>query len=171
MNGPALRISDFEHSGLAGAVAADQGDFLSARHAGGEARDHLQIVVGLGQTLELQGMPSGGALHVKPDVRPLDIGSGQFGGLDALDFLFARSHLRGARAGRKAGDELIELRDFLLAHGVIRFDARANLRLGQDHVVVTAGVHDDRLVVDVGNVRAYAVQKMPVVRDHQQRAV
>ena len=47
----------------------------------------------------------------------------------------------------------------------------ADLRLGDDHVVVAAGVGDDRLVVDVGDVRADRVQEVPVVRDDDQRAV
>ena len=49
--------------------------------------------------------------------------------------------------------------------------ARADLRLGQHHVVVAAGVGDDRLVVDVGDVRADRVQEVAVVRDDDQRAV
>ena len=38
------------------------------------------------------------------------------------------------------------------------------------HVVVAAGVLDDRLVVDVRRVRADGVQEVPVVRDDDQRA-
>ena len=47
----------------------------------------------------------------------------------------------------------------------------ADLRLGDHHVVVAAGVGDDRLVVDVGDVRADRVQEVAVVRDDDQRAV
>ena len=65
-------------------------------------------------------------------------------------------HLAGARAGREARDEVVQLRDLLLALRVLGLDARADLRLGQHHVVVAAGVGDDRLVVDVGDVRADA---------------
>ncbi len=50
----------------------------------------------------------------------------------------------GTRAGREARDEFVQLRDLLFALRVFRFDARANLRLGEHHVVVAAGVHDDR---------------------------
>ena len=39
------------------------------------------------------------------------------------------------------------------------------------HVVVAAGIRDDRLVVDVGDVRADVVQEVAVVRDDDQRAV
>ena len=49
--------------------------------------------------------------------------------------------------------------------------ARADLRLRQHHVVVAAGIRDDRLVVDVGDVRADLVQEVPVVRDDDERAV
>ena len=52
-----------------------------------------------------------------------------------------------------------------------RLDPRADLRLGHHHVVVAAGVGDDRLVVDVGDVRADAVQEVAIVRDDDQRAV
>ena len=52
-----------------------------------------------------------------------------------------------------------------------RLDARADLRLRQHHVVVAAGVGDDRLVVDVGDVRADRVQEVAIVRDDDQRAV
>ena len=43
--------------------------------------------------------------------------------------------------------------------------------LAIDHVVVAAGVGDDRLVVDVGGMRADGVQEMPVVRDDDERAL
>ena len=64
-----------------------------------------------------------------------------------------------------------QLRDLLLALRVLRLDRRPNLRLRDDHVVVAARVGDDRLVVDVGYVRRDRVQKMPVVRDDDERAV
>ena len=65
----------------------------------------------------------------------------------------------------------LQLRDLLLALRVVRLDARPDLRLGQHHVVVAAGVGDDRLVVDVGDVRADVVEEVAVVRDDDQRAV
>src|SRR5579859_3702308 len=102
-------------------------------------------------------MAAGGALHVETDVGTLNVGAGKLGSLQALDFFFARGSLRGAGAGGKAGDEFVELRDFLFTLGVFRFDARANVRLGHDHVVVSAVVHDDGFVVDVGGVGADAV--------------
>ena len=43
--------------------------------------------------------------------------------------------------------------------------------LASDHVVVAAGIRDDRLVVDVGDVRADLVQEVPVVRDDDERAL
>jgi hypothetical protein len=70
----------------------------------------------------------------------------------------------------KPGDEVIELRDLLLPLLVVRFDARANLRLGEHHVVVAAVVGNDGLVVDIGRVRADSVEEMPVVRDHDEGA-
>ena len=51
------------------------------------------------------------------------------------------------------------------------FDARADLRLRQHHVVIAAGVGDDRLVIDIGDVGADAVQEVAIVRNHDQRAL
>ena len=90
---------------------------------------------------------------------------------EPFDFLAPRLHLAGPRAGGKALDEVVQLRDLLGALGVVGFDPGADLRLRHHHVVVAAGVGDDRLVVDVGDVRAHRVQEMAVVRDDDQRAV
>ena len=78
-------------------------------------------------------------------------------------------HLARARAGAETRDEVVQLRDLLLALRVVRLDPRSDLRLGDHHVVVAAGVGDDRLVVDVGDVRADRVEEMPVVRDDDER--
>ena len=91
--------------------------------------------------------------------------------LQLLDLLLAALHLRGARAGAEAGDEVLQLGDLLLLLGVLRLDAAAHLRLGHHHVVVAAGVGDDRLVVDVRDVRADRVQEVAVVRDGDQHAL
>ncbi len=48
---------------------------------------------------------------------------------------------------------------------------RADLRLRQHHVIVAAGISDDRLVVDVRHVRADVVEEMAVVRDDDQAAM
>ena len=71
----------------------------------------------------------------------------------------------------KRCDEVLELRDLLLALRVLGLDAGADLRLGHHHVVVAAGVGDDRLVVDVGDVGADRVEEVAVVRDDDQRAL
>ncbi len=68
-------------------------------------------------------------------------------------------------------DEVVELGDLLFALGVVRFDPRADLRFGDHHVVVAARVGDDRLVVDVRDVRADRVEEMPIVGNHDQRAL
>ncbi len=115
-------------------------------------------------------MRPGWLLDLKTNVRAGDIGSRQLRCLQALDFFFARSGLRGTRAGREARDEFIQLRNFLFALGIFGFDARANGSFREHHIVVAAVVHDHGLVVDVGGVGADAVQKMAVVRDHDQHA-
>ena len=109
-------------------------------------------------------------LHVKLNVRPLDVAPRQLRRLQSLDFLLPRSRLRGTRARGEPRDKLLQLRNFFLAIGVVRFDAPANLRFGHHHVVIPADVHDDRLVVDVRSVRADAIQKVPVVRNDNQHA-
>src|SRR5712664_765413 len=115
-------------------------------------------------------MAARGTLHLEANVRALDVGPGELGGLQALDFFFARGGLRGTGAGGKASDEFVELRDFLFALGVFRLDARANVGLGDDHVVVAAVIHDDGFVVDVGGVRADAVEEMAVVGNDDEHA-
>ena len=160
----------FQQRGLPRPVAAHDRDLLTARYARREAVDHLQLAVALGQPLDLQRMPARGTLDVETDVRPLDIRLRQFRGLQSLHFLFARRYLARSRARRKARDKFVQLGDLFFALRVLRLDARADLRLGQHHVVVPAGVRDDGFVVDIGHVRANAVQKMPVVRNHNQHA-
>ncbi len=99
-----------------------------------------------------------------------DVRARQVGGLQPLDFLLAGHHLAGARAGGKTRDEILELLDLLLALRVLAFDPRPDLRLREHHVVVAAGVGDDRLVVDVSGVRAHRVDEMPIVRDDDECA-
>src|SRR4029077_14621484 len=110
-------------------------------------------------------MAAGGALHLEANVGALNIRPGELGGLQALALFLARGGLRGTSAGGKAGDELVELGDFLFALGVFGFDAGADMGLGDDHVVVAAVVHDDGFVVDVGGVGADAIEEMAVVGD------
>src|SRR5204863_4513410 len=72
---------------------------------------------------------------------------------------------------RKARDELIQLRNFLLTLKVARFNARADLGFSEHHVVITAGISNDRLVIDVRDVRADFVKEMSVVRNDNETAV
>ena len=80
-------------------------------------------------------------------------------------------HLTGASTGGESRDEFVELGDFLFALRILRFDLRADLRLGDDHVVIRAGVGDDGLVVNVGNVSADVIQKVAIMRDDDQYAI
>ena len=102
---------------------------------------------------------------------PLDVGAGDVGGGEALDFLFAGVNLGGARSGGEAGDEVVELGDLLLALLVLALDAGADAGLLLDHVVVAAVVEDDRLVVDVGDVGADGVEEVAVVGDGDEGAI
>ncbi len=130
-----------------------------------EGRDDLAPAVALVDGLQGERLLPGGLLHLE-----LDEGRGDVGALEVVELELAHGpdaalHLRGARAGVEAGHEVLELGDLLLLLGVLRLDPRAHLALLPDHVVVAAGVGDDRLVVDVGDVGADGVQEVPVVRD------
>src|SRR5687767_13763263 len=131
----------------------------------------MVVAVGLADALGLDHQPTGGAIHLEPDIRPLNVRPRQLRRLQPLHFLAARGRLRGPGAGAEAGDEVVQLRDLLLALRILGLDARPHLRLGHHHVVVAAGVGDDRLVVDVRDVRAHGVQEMAIMRDDDQRAV
>ena len=129
------------------------------------------IAVELGDVLELEDVLAAGAGLVEADVGALDVGAGELVGLQALDFLAAAGDLRGAGSGGEAGDEVVELGDLLFALRVLRFERGADLRLGHHHLVVSAGVGDDGLVIDVGGVGGDAVEKVAVVRDGDEGAV
>src|SRR6202035_4011831 len=73
--------------------------------------------------------------------------------------------------GGKTSDKLVQLSDFFLALSVLPLDLRANLRFCHHHVVVSAGVGDDGLVINVGNVGANAVQEMTIVGDDDEHAL
>ena len=105
------------------------------------------------------------------DEGPLDVGLLQLGELKLLDLLLAALHLGCARAGVKARDEVLKLADLLRALRVLLFDLRAQLGLRHHHLVVGAGVDDDRVVVDVGGVRADGVQEVPIVGDDHEDAL
>jgi len=101
----------------------------------------------------------------------LDVRLGEFRDLQALDFFATRLHLAGASASRETRNEFVELRNLFFPLGILPFDLRADLRLRHHHVVIVAGIRDDGLVIDVGNVGTNAVEKMAVVRDRDQDAV
>ena len=90
---------------------------------------------------------------------------------ELLDLGLPALHLRGPGPGREAGHELLELLDPLLLLRVLRLDAVPHLALLPHHAVVAAGVGDDGLVVDVGDVRADGVQEVPVVADGDEHPV
>ncbi len=50
---------------------------------------------------------------VEADIGARNVGAGQLGRLQPLDFLFAGGHLAGAGSGGEAGDEFLELFDLL----------------------------------------------------------
>src|SRR6267378_5058186 len=158
-----VREQRVHQSGLAGAVPAHQRDFFSADYTRRETGNYFGIAVRLAKTFDFKNMFARGPLLLELQVRALNIRSRQFSDLQALDFLPSGLHLTGAGSGGEAGDELVQLVDFLLALSVLRFDLRANLCLRNHHVVISAGVSNDGLVIDVGDVGANAVEEMTVV--------
>ncbi len=100
----------------------------------------------------------------------MDIRFRQFRGLQALHFFLAGHHLAGTRAAGEARDEFLQLLDLFFALRVAGFNAGADLRLGEHHIVIAAGVGDDGFVIDIRHVGADAVQEMTVVRNRDQHA-
>src|SRR5450432_822629 len=88
----------FQQRGFSRPVAAHQRNLLAARDAGSEAADYLQLAVAFRQPLYFQRMAARRTLHVKTDVRPLDIRPRQVRSLQSLYFLLARHHLARPRA-------------------------------------------------------------------------
>ena len=86
------------------------------------AGNHLQASERFLQPFELERDLARRPLHRELDVRALDVRARELGRLQPLDFLAARRRLAGARAGAEALDEVVELRDLLLALRVVRFD-------------------------------------------------
>src|SRR5450755_1255198 len=169
-HGRRVREQRVDQRSLAGAVAAHERDFFSAYYARREAGNDLRVSVGLRQSFNFENVFAGGALLLELQVGALDVGPREFGDLQALDFLAPRLHLAGTRSSGEAGNELVQLVDLLLALRILPFDLRSNLRLGYDHVVIGAGVSDDGLVIDVGDVGADSVKEMAIVGDHDQHA-
>jgi len=108
---------------------------------------------------ELEDVLARWADLVELDERALDVGAGELVGLEAFDFFAAAGDLGGAGAGGEASDEVVELGDLLFALGDLRLECGADLGLGHDHVVVTAGVDNDGLVIDVGGVVVTELRK------------
>ena len=112
-----------QHRRLACAVAADQDDSLAAIDDRVHAGNDVEAAERFLQPLELEGHLAGRPLHRKLDVWALDVRARQLGRLQPLDLLAARRRLACASAGAEALDEVVELRDLLLALRVVRFDS------------------------------------------------
>ena len=72
--------------------------------------------------------------------------------------------------------ENLAMKSFSCAIFLSRCALSASMRaricfLASHHVLVAAAVGDDRLVVDISDVRAHIIQEMPVMRDDDERAV
>jgi len=70
----------------------------------------------------------------------------KFGNLQALDFFFARSGLRGPRACGKTGDEMVEAANFLFATGVFGLPC-ANGSARRSKIKHLAKSYDDLKVI------------------------
>jgi hypothetical protein len=121
--------------------------------------------------LRLQWMTAGRAVDAKLDVRALDVRFRQLRGLQPFRFFLWRSHLRGTRAGPKPRDETRSVARSSFALRVLRLHSGANLGFCEHHVVIAARVGDHRFVIDVHDMRADLIQKLAIVRDHDQAAL
>src|ERR1017187_5932905 len=75
-----------DERGFSGAVAAHETDFFAADEVGGEAVEHLVIAVELGDVFELEDVLAAGTNLVKTNIGARDVGAGEVGGLETLDF-------------------------------------------------------------------------------------
>ena len=124
-----------EHSWQWGLSRVNNRREAHAPESGAEAGHNDMPAEGLRQALEFQRHLARRPLHRELDVGTLDVRSRELGCLQPLDFLAPRRRLAGARAGAEPRDELVELRDLLLALLVLGFDLGANLRqIGRAHV-------------------------------------
>ncbi len=107
---------------------------------------------------------------LEADIRALDVGAGELGGLQALHFLLARVDLAERVPAEKRAMKSLSCAIFFS-----RCSFCDSMRDGSGssahHVVVAAGVDDDGLVVDVRDVGADRVEEVAVVRDGDDRAV
>ena len=71
----------------------------------------------------------------------------------------------------KRAHECLQLGNLLFGLGIVRRLLLPRLRRGQHVIVVIARIYRDLAVVQVGHVRAHAVQKMTVMRDDHHGAV
>src|SRR5690606_32024385 len=128
------------------------------------------VAVGVRKAPDLEDVAAARLLHREADERARDVAALHLVGAELLDLLLAGARLARARAGGELADELLELRDLLLALRVLLLDAAADLGLRPDHLVVVADVRDDGLVVDVGDVVADGVEEATVVADDDEHA-
>ena len=158
-----------QESGFSCPVSSDKRDLFPTAYGGFEVLEYVERSalgsVRLRKVFDLEGMSSRRSPDVESDERPLNIGLRKLRRLQPFHFLLARGHLRRACARCESRDELLQLGDLFVSLRVARFDAGAHLGLGEHHVVVTAGVSDDGLIIDVRDMRADLVQKMAVVRN------
>ena len=160
-----------DQGGLPCSVAAHQCDAFAAGDAGSEITNNFSVAVGFAEVFDFKNVFAGGTLGLELDVGACDVRPSQFRYLQAFHFFAARLHLARTCAGGEAGDEFVQLGNLFFALRILRFDLRADLSFGQHHFVVGSGVGDDRLVIDVGNVGADAVEKVAIVRDGDDDAV
>ena len=73
--------------------------------------------------------------------------------------------MAGACAGAEFSDEFFELGDLFLFGFILIFRTCAGGGFGDEHRVVVAGIGDDGLVVDVGDVGTDGIEEVAVMAD------
>ena len=158
------------HKGcLADAVATDDADALAAVDVSTEILEERRPVKPFAKTLQVDDMFAALLGNLKANIGACNVGALDLRGAEFLHLLLARLHLTGPRSRAKTLNEAIEFADFSAFLFKLSHHLTADLRLDADHVVIVAGVGDDRLVIDVCDVGTNAVEKSPVVADNDKR--
>src|SRR6185369_15313713 len=120
--------------------------------------------------LYLKDLPTNCFFLLETNVRSLNIRFLQFLRRQSGNLFLTGLHLTGALTGSKARDEFLQLRYFLGLVAVLVLDGLASLQLVLDHIVVIAGIDNDGVIVDVGDVRADRIEEMTIVGDDYERS-
>ena len=170
-SGCELADETFQQRRLADAVRADDGDAFAHFDHQVEVLEQRRVVA-FGQAFEFERQPIQLLVLVEADVRADAAARLHLFEFDLLELTGARCRLSRLRGiGREAADERLQVGDLRLLLRVVQQHALAHLRRRGHVLIVVAGIDAQFAVVEVGHVRADAVQEVAIVRDDHHRAV